>query len=170
MKKILYIIGIMWILLLALQLKNVWGEEANKMKTIKNIQIENSTWNDDRGWGLNLLAASGRNSKPIGDLHVVSMKPGKIRGNHYHENSTEWVLFMGGKAKLIWREVGCKSINSVMIPGLKPTLYEIPPNVEHAIINEDQHDIYLVSMNDTENRGTVKSTKLVETFEKKVSK
>lgn len=137
------------------------------MQAIKEIQIENNMWSDDRGWGLDLLTASGRNTKPIGDLHAVSMKPGKIRGNHYHENSTEWILFLGGKAKLIWRKVGGQSINSVIISGLTPTLYEVPPNIEHAIINEDQCDIYLVSMNDMENRGTVKSTKLIEAFEKK---
>ena len=143
----------------------MFKEETNKMQTIKKIQIENSTWSDDRGWGLNLLTASRRTSKPIGDLHVVSMRPGKSRGNHYHENSTEWLLFMGGKAKLIWREVGGKSIHSVMISGTTPALYEVPPNVEHAVINEDQHDIYLVSMNEMENRGTVQSTKLFESIE-----
>jgi dTDP-4-dehydrorhamnose 3,5-epimerase-like enzyme len=130
------------------------------MKTIRKLDIENNMWNDDRGWGLNLLTALERKARPIGDLHVVSLKPGKIRGNHYHEKSTEWILFLGGKAKLIWREVGKKSINSVMISGLTPTLYEVPPNIEHAILNEDQQDIYLMSINDLESRGTVKSTKL----------
>jgi dTDP-4-dehydrorhamnose 3,5-epimerase-like enzyme len=134
------------------------------MQTIKKIQIENNMWIDDRGYGLNLLAASGMTSKPIGDLHAVSMKPGKIRGNHYHEKSTEWLLFLGGKAKLVWREVGGNSINSVVISGLTPSLYEIPPNVEHAVINEDQHEIYLVSMNEMEDRRTVKSTGLIEIF------
>ena len=131
------------------------------MQAIREIKIENNMWRDDRGWGLNLLAASGRTLKPIGDLHVVSMKPGKIRGNHYHENSTEWILFTGGRAKLIWRKVGTKPINTVTISGLAPTLYELPPNIEHAIINEDQKDIYLVSMNELEDRETVKSTNLV---------
>ena len=134
------------------------------MQTVKELHIENNIWRDDRGWGLDLWTALGRNSKLIGDLHVVSMKPGKIRGNHYHKNSTEWILFLGGNAKLIWREVGGRSIKSVMITGLTPKLYEVPPNVEHAIRNEDRHDIYVASINDSENRQTVKSTKLIEAF------
>jgi len=166
MKNILYIISTMWILLFALQLKNLWGDKVEKMQLLKKITIQDNLWSDDRGWGINLLNVSGINPKSIGDLHIVSMKPGKVRGNHYHEKATEWILFFGGNAKLTWRELGGKTINEIEVSGLVPTMYRIPPNIEHAVINKSKNDIYLVSINDMEDRGTVKSINLIEKLEK----
>lgn len=130
-------------------------------KAVIKIELADHLWEDDRGWGVNLLHAAGLNTMPVGDLHIVSLKPGKIRGNHYHQTSTEWLLFFGGQAKLLWREAEAQPIHEVEIFEAGPTLYKIPPKVEHAAVNTGGHDIYLSAISDREDRGTVTSVNLI---------
>ena len=131
------------------------------MQKVEQIKIENKIWLDDRGWVANLLSVIGISITSIGDFHLASIKPGKIRGNHYHKNATEWILFLGGKVTLLWKKVGRKSVNKIELTGNNPTLYKIPRNIEHTVINNDQFDIFLIAISDNENRGTVKSAKLI---------
>ena len=138
-------------------------------KAVIKIELGDHLWKDDRGWGVNLLNAAGLNAIPVGDLHVVSMKPGKIRGNHYHQTSTEWLLCFGGEAKLIWREVGAQPQHEVEICDPGPTLCMIPPKVEHAVINTGRHDIYLSAFSDREDRKTVASVDLISSWQDKKS-
>ena len=55
------------------------------MSQVKRLSIGDYSWEDERGWGLNLLALSGLVERPVGDLHIVSVKPGAVRGNHRHD-------------------------------------------------------------------------------------
>lgn len=131
------------------------------MGKVEQINIENKIWIDDRGWVSDLLSAIGISIKSISDFHIVSIKPGKIRGNHFHKNATEWILFLGGKAILLWRRAGEELVNKIEVAGNSPTLYKIARNIEHSVINYDQCDIYLIAISDNKNRGTVRSAKLV---------
>lgn len=83
------------------------------MQEVEQINIENKSWPDDRGWVVDLLAAEGISIGSIGDFHITSINPGKERGNHFHKNATEWIFFLGGKATLLWRKVGGKSVNKM---------------------------------------------------------
>ena len=131
------------------------------MKEVEKIEIGQRLWSDDRGWGINPVEAIGIESKFIGNIHTVSIKPDKVRGNHYHTKSTEWILFFGGKAKLFWRIKNDKVTHEILVSESKPSLFKIPPNIEHAVINKDKHEIYLISINDSTDRGTVKSESLI---------
>jgi len=53
---------------------------------------------DERGWFLEMHKASKIN-RAIKQVSVASIKPGKVRGNHYHLNKTEWFMVVGGKAE-----------------------------------------------------------------------
>ena len=85
------------------------------MHKVEKIPIENKFWPDDRGWVIDLIAAEGISIGSIVDFHIASIKPGKERGNHFHENATEWIFFLGGKATLLWRKVGGKSVNKIEV-------------------------------------------------------
>jgi hypothetical protein len=50
------------------------------MAEVKRIEAEAGSWGDDRGWGMNPLEAAALLSKALGNLHVVSIKPGCVRG------------------------------------------------------------------------------------------
>ena len=131
---------------------------------VEKIEIGKNLWSDDRGLGINPIESTGIESKFIGDLHTVSIKPDKVRGNHYHTKSTEWILLFGGKAKLFWRSIVDKVTHEILVSGLEPSLFKIPPYIEHAVINNDKHDIYLISINDSTDIGTVKSDHLINLF------
>jgi hypothetical protein len=70
-------------------------------------------------------------------------------------------LFFGGKATFLWRKIGGKLVNKIEITGNSLNLYKIPQNIEHTVVNNNQSDIYIIAISDTENRGTVKSAKLI---------
>ena len=60
------------------------------MAKIRRVAIGEKAWKDARGWVLNPLALAGLEGKPLGNLHVASMQPGAVRGNHVHGLAAEW--------------------------------------------------------------------------------
>ena len=114
------------------------------MPGVKKIDIKQTAWEDERGWGLNPFDAAGIiKGTPI-DLHVVSLKPGFVRGNHYHTNATEWIFICNGAARFLSKQIKEKTVNEILTEDNKPVFLEIQPNVEHAIMNVSKGDIYLV--------------------------
>jgi len=134
------------------------------MADVKRVELRGNGWMNDRGWGANPLEAAGLSREHLGNLHVVSIKPGTIRGNHYHTSATEWILLCGGPAKIAWRSGDENSIHETNISGTEPALFEIPQNVEHAVLNNSKGDIYLVSFSNSYKRGTVRCPPLLESI------
>lgn len=50
------------------------------MADVRRVELRETTWHDHRGWGINTLEAAGLSRESLGNLHVVSIKPGTIRG------------------------------------------------------------------------------------------
>lgn len=124
--------------------------EETPSPTLRPLDVDDRTWGDERGWGLRLLEAAGLHSDEVGDLHVVSLRPGAVRGNHVHEQGTEWLLVCGGPAVAAWRARGAEegAHARMEIPGDRPALLEIPPGVPHALQNAARHPIHLVAVNE----------------------
>jgi dTDP-4-dehydrorhamnose 3,5-epimerase-like enzyme len=132
------------------------------MSTVKRIEIEDAMWQDERGWGTNPFKAFNISDTAFLDLHVVSLKPGHIRGNHYHADVTEWMLICGGAVRFLWKAVEEKRVHEVMIRDEEPALLEIPPLVEHAVKNEGEHEIYLIVMNSCSEPDMIRCSSLFE--------
>lgn len=124
------------------------------MNGIREIELKDNTWSDTRGWGVNPIDIVGLSNKPIGRLHMVSLTPGSVRGNHSHKGSTEWLLVSGGPAKIAWRRLDQKSIEMILVKQDEPALFEILSLTEHAIMNTGQKDIFLLAFCDQEDRET----------------
>jgi len=114
------------------------------MSKIRKVPIGEKTWKDARGWVLNPLPLAGLESKPLGNLHVVSMQPGAVRGNHAHGSAAEWLLFCGGPAVLLGGMSGDPGAEEMIINGGEPELFEIPAGLPHAIVNRSDREIFLV--------------------------
>jgi oxalate decarboxylase/phosphoglucose isomerase-like protein (cupin superfamily) len=114
------------------------------MLKIRRIPIGEKTWKDARGWVLNPLPLAGLESKPLGNLHVASMQPGAVRGNHAHGSAAEWLLFCGGPAALMAGTAGDPGADEIIIHGGEPELFEIPAGMPHAIVNRSNREIFLV--------------------------
>jgi uncharacterized RmlC-like cupin family protein len=108
------------------------------VEKVRRVPIGEKAWTDARGWVLNPLPLAGLEGKPLGNLHVASMQPGSIRGNHAHGSAAEWLLFFGGPAALIAGE------EEIAVSGTGPELFEIPAGLPHAIVNRSDREIFLV--------------------------
>jgi len=116
------------------------------------LDLSAYSWEDARGWGLNLLKASLGTDPTIGDLHVVSMEPGSVRGNHFHDAGVEWLLILNGPVDVIWSKPSGTSQKERIIEF--PALYRIPPGVAHAVINVSAGVVFLVAVGDQGERET----------------
>ena len=126
------------------------------MNTVKQVELDKNAWQDKRGWGVNPLDALEISGDFPGNLHIVSLKPGAVRGNHRHANATEWILVFGGQAKIVWKTGEATSIDQISVDNSEPTLFEIPPGVDHAIVNDSTHDMYLAVFYDSHEPDTVR--------------
>jgi len=119
------------------------------MSAVKRIVVEGKG-RDERGWVLNPLELAGLTGRPVGALHVASLRPGAVRGNHAHANAVEWVVFCGGPVRLF---VGCPGqprCQELSIPGTDTELIGIPAGIPHAFRNDSATDIHIVVFYDTD--------------------
>ncbi len=115
---------------------------------MRPIDLSEPSWADERGWGLRPLEALPVERAEVEDLHVVSLRPGAVRGNHVHERGTEWLLVCGGPAVAAWRAPGQSEVGRMEIPGDAPYLLEVPAGMEHAVENVGREIIHLVAFSD----------------------
>jgi len=101
---------------------------------------------DNRGWSLkrkqyleNLMRDK------IADIHLVSMKPGGVRANHYHKVLTEWLYVFGGKSILFWED-SKGNLRRFNIKEKDHFLFKIYPGTKHAVKNRDRKIIYCLAL------------------------
>jgi dTDP-4-dehydrorhamnose 3,5-epimerase-like enzyme len=86
----------------------------------------------------------------VKDIVLQTIRPHKIRGNHYHLKKTEWFLPLRGLAILSWSDVDGPSQekHSVVMAAdfQNPKLYLIQPKTCHAIENKSEEDFYMLAM------------------------
>lgn len=108
---------------------------------------------DERGWVLRpIYTAKGdfvprNDDEGLGDvsnLHIVSMLPGTVRGNHFHSHQREFLLIMGGKVEVAWQEPGETERHVKILETRDPVILRVPPNTIHAVKNISEEIIYVV--------------------------
>ncbi|MCX7835981.1 MAG: cupin domain-containing protein [bacterium] len=87
----------------------------------------------ERGWLIQLMPILKEYISPIEDIHIVSLEPNTIRGNHYHQETTEIIFPLFGRITVAWKE---EELLFKENPLPATTLYVIPPNVPHALRND----------------------------------
>jgi len=106
---------------------------------VKEIEF----YQDDRGWCIRPISDDDIEKGIISDIHMVSMKPGAIRGNHYHVNKTENIFIMGSTCRMLVVDNNTKEKEEKIIENNEKTLLVIPPDVTHAIENIGNEVSYL---------------------------
>ena len=99
---------------------------------------------DERGWLVNLLR-SNELEKPVKQLHISSILPNHIRGNHYHSKRIEWFFVVAGKAKLCLKDLGGGKKVCFKLSEKEPKVITIFPSIAHAVKNIGKETVYLVS-------------------------
>jgi UDP-2-acetamido-2,6-beta-L-arabino-hexul-4-ose reductase len=107
---------------------------------IKEIEFDQ----DDRGWSIRPITDEEISAGRIKDIHMVSMRPGAIRGNHYHAYKTEHIFVMGSTCRVVVMDNNTKEREEEIIEHNKKALLVIPPHVTHAIENVGNEMSYLL--------------------------
>jgi len=114
------------------------------VKSIKYKTKELEVHIDERGWLAEMLKRNEL-KEDIKQIYVATIKPGKIRGNHYHLKRTEWFFVIGGKAELCLEDLRTKKRICLKLSSKKPKVIAIFPKIVHAVKNIGKEMVYLVS-------------------------
>ncbi|MCX5894961.1 MAG: WxcM-like domain-containing protein [Proteobacteria bacterium] len=106
--------------------------------------IEITLREDERGWVAWPMEEKDLRHTLISHVHVPHLRPGAVRGNHYHRHSTEYACVLSGPCKAVFEDNETGEHEELTVPGDKPVLFKIAPNITHAFKNEGTVDIFLL--------------------------
>jgi dTDP-4-dehydrorhamnose 3,5-epimerase len=112
------------------------------MDKVKRIDIRLHI--DERGWVVWPIADVDLDQQRLHHFHLPSLKPGAIRGNHYHLRSIEFALILSGPCRAIFKDNETGEQQNVIVEGDTPVLFKISANVTHTFKNESSRDIFLL--------------------------
>jgi oxalate decarboxylase/phosphoglucose isomerase-like protein (cupin superfamily) len=84
---------------------------------------------DERGEIIDLIE-----NENINAVTLLTIKKGKVRGNHYHKNTTQWNYIIAGVMKLVTQMPDESIVETLMYPG---DLIATVPEEKHALVGED---------------------------------
>ena len=107
-------------------------EEAPLRVSIRETILDS----DDRGFYARLVDVEGMIGSQSGsNVHLVSLEPGAVRGNHYHELQTEHVWIIGGRVRFVAVDTETEERMDTVLEGAEAPLVTIPPGIAHAFMN-----------------------------------
>jgi dTDP-4-dehydrorhamnose 3,5-epimerase-like enzyme len=112
------------------------------MEKVKIIEITLSE--DDRGWVAWPIEEEELENHQLSHFHVPSLKPGVVRGNHYHLRTVEYTLILSGPCRAVFEDNETGEQEEVLVEGDRPVLFRTASNVTHAFKNESNNDLYLL--------------------------
>lgn len=111
-----------------------------KSVTVHEIKLHE----DNRGWVVWPMSESIIRGGRLSNVHMPLLKPGVIRGNHYHLNTVEYALILSGPCRAVFADTVTGEYEQMSFDGEKPVLLRIAPGIIHAFQNEAPHDILLL--------------------------
>ncbi len=99
---------------------------------------------DKRGVALNPFDEILESYGDIQKFHACSLKKGAVRGNHYHENLEEYILFLGCNFRLLTEDIASQKRQEHYSKGQDGQLIKINRKVAHAIKNEGEETLYIL--------------------------
>ena len=90
---------------------------------------------DERGWLFELVK-----STKCGQIFVSTTKPGRKRGNHFHDTKVEKFCVVSGKARISLRNIDSDMGHDFDVDGEEIMILDIPPGYTHSIVNTGDED------------------------------
>lgn len=91
----------------------------------------------------------------VAECHVATVRPGAIRGNHFHTRRREvLVVLYADRWTLLWDEGEGTLVQSRGFEGSGAVVLEADPHCAHAVRNDGARDLHLVSLGDTRETDT----------------
>lgn len=105
---------------------------------------------DERGCSFSIPDAWNRYLSALADLHVTTIHPGHVRGNHYHVRRKEILIVIHrDQWSFHWDSGAGTEVHQQSFRGTGAALIEISPLVSHAVVNTGQRDLLVAGMSDT---------------------
>lgn len=122
------------------------------MHTVEFIDLTPEIQEDARGFSFYPLKGRVLNPAALpAVLHVVSIAPGRVRGNHVHPAKVEWLYPFHGQGFFLW-EPRPGDVRERLITGHR-LLIRIPPGVPHALRNPGPEPLYLLAWREGDQEG-----------------
>jgi dTDP-4-dehydrorhamnose 3,5-epimerase-like enzyme len=115
------------------------------MKMLKCHNL--SALREGRGWSLEPISSALLSRGSVKNVHLVSMQPGTVRGNHVHEKQVEWVIVFGGTCRVVADDGDGKREEMTVKPD-DFVLFEITPGIAHSFKNVGKDVMYLLAFCD----------------------
>ena len=91
----------------------------------------------------------------IRECHVATIRPGAIRGNHFHTRRREVLVVMyADRWTLLWDEGEGTPVQSRVYEGAGAVVLEAEPLTAHSVRNDGAHDLHIVSLGDVQESDT----------------
>jgi dTDP-4-dehydrorhamnose 3,5-epimerase-like enzyme len=105
---------------------------------------------DERGSSFALPATWLGSADRSVDVHVTTLVPGAVRGNHFHRARRELLIVVHqGAWSAHWDEGGeATPVHSRVFEGRGAVLIEVPPMVSHAVRNDGSAVLQITGLSD----------------------
>jgi dTDP-4-dehydrorhamnose 3,5-epimerase-like enzyme len=104
---------------------------------------------DGRGESFSLLSDALATMDKVLDVHIASVRPGAVRGNHYHSVKTELITVVYSDDWTFYWDTGVGSeIRRREFTGRGAVAVSVPRDWSHAVKNEGASDLWLFNLSD----------------------
>ncbi len=115
---------------------------------------------DQRGWVVNPFEGLPDFPAEFGHLHLGTIEPGAVRGNHLHTEAVEWIFIFGGEYAVHWEEGG--EFREKRVGTEESLVIQISPGAAHAVRNDSNHTIHFITYQNESLQDTLNTTRRKE--------
>jgi dTDP-4-dehydrorhamnose 3,5-epimerase-like enzyme len=117
------------------------------MQSIRVDPLEEST--DERGLSFSLLQRHLAAVGPVQHVHIATIRPGHVRGNHYHSRHREMIAVVYSDSwSLYWDTGPGTQVQNSRFTGSGAVVVFPPLNWAHAVRNDGDLDVLIVAASD----------------------
>jgi mannose-6-phosphate isomerase-like protein (cupin superfamily) len=116
-------------------------------RTFSVVDLKDS--GDARGSSFSVSAELFVRPFPVADMHVATIEPGAVRGNHYHAVRQEVLVIMAtDRWSLHWDEGADTPVQQQDFIGPGAVLVTVPTGMSHAIRNDGAVPMQIIGLAD----------------------
>jgi oxalate decarboxylase/phosphoglucose isomerase-like protein (cupin superfamily) len=105
---------------------------------------------DERGCSFCVPDVWNRFLSSVSDLHITTIRPGHVRGNHYHARHKEILIVVHqDRWSLHWDSGSGTASEKRVFTGTGAVVIEISPLASHAIVNDGAKDLLIAGISDS---------------------
>ena len=103
---------------------------------------------DARGWNTHPIPYELIDKHALDNIHIVSLEPGTVRGNHAHHRQTEYIFVMGGPCRVAAVNKATAEFSELVVHPDDLYLFKVSPGVGHGFKNISNATIYALCFSD----------------------